>query len=178
MYDEFKKVQRILIITLFFGIILTFIFSAVTFSSIETYGASTEKYFKEYREKPELFNEKYHDYTYATDEYSFVADADYSGWKQVANAIKYSEEFENDIDQLLFHAKVVQSEAPRNSYLYKYQQNVIDTYSAVNEKVEVGINNTCGWAEYFGFFYNDLIIILCVMLQTVYIFSFDDELSN
>jgi hypothetical protein len=175
MYNELKKAPRIIIIMLFIGIIGTIVSSSLTFSSTENSRIVAEEYFTEYHKDSDRFDEKYHDYTYATDEYSFITDIDYIGWKQVDNSRKYAIGFSNNIDLLLFHAKVAQSEVPVNSYLYKYQQQVIDTYSVINENVDVGVNNVYGWSNYFDYNYDEYILILCVLFFTVYIFSSDNK---
>ena len=145
--------------------------------------AEMEEYYVEMQEWQEeqskLFIEAMHngDYDYEGDtwvsQYAPDGYSDQALFAQVYASIDTATSYFSDMQKVINRAKANLAEfrsmgISEDSYTYKYQQRIIGTYERLRDNVQIGVEYTHGWGDYFDYdIVNIFIFVILIMFGSV-----------
>ena len=138
--------------------------------------AEINYYIDLYENDYESFEEKYKNYNFIDGLHDSFLPADAYAMKTIAEQAIYIARYHEDLAAILFQAKVNMSELDPNTYMYRYQNQILDIYPTFAEQ-PLKVSQIRGWDFYFEYLAQNIISGIFIILAAILLFITEEECS-
>ncbi|MEA4831245.1 MAG: hypothetical protein VB118_01355 [Oscillospiraceae bacterium] len=170
---EILKIRKLSLFAFMVCLALNFVAAFFSAAAPAADVKTAKEYYSVYERSPEEINSRFNEYDFSQDIELLQANPDYYCIKNIIDRQKYILQYDDDMRTVLFHAKVVMSEVPENSYMYRYEREVINRYTKLYENNKLTVSYIRGWDEYFKYSLQNVFMLLSVLFLSVYLFAED-----
>lgn len=173
-FSELRKLLsgRFLIIMVAF-VIINCIICYIQIDSMSFSVDDVEYYMNLYENDIDSFMGKYIN-EYIDDLNFEQKNVEYNCLNMVVESYNYTQQLYDDFDSIIFKSKVNMSELPANSYMYRYQNQVLSTYTKLATK-DFSPTYICGWDCFFDYKFQEILSVMFILLVASYLVIHEND---
>ena len=133
-----------------------------------------DDYIALYENDYENFELQYKNYDFSETINNLLLPADAYCMKTIAEQARYISNYYKDLDTVIFQAKVNMSELDANTYMYRYQNQILNIYTRLSEQ-SLQVSQVRGWDFFLKYDIQNVISGIFILLTAILLFSIEDD---